>query len=38
MMMDPIMTKCSELMRRKKMPGKSELEKGVNPLEVDLVS
>lgn len=37
MMMDPIMSKCAELMGRGKMPGRAELERGVNPLEVDLV-
>ena len=37
MMMDPIMSKCAELMGRGKMPTKGELERGVNPLEVDLV-
>ena len=37
-MMDPIMSKCSELMLRGKMPTKAELERGVNPLEVDLVA
>ena len=36
MMMDPIMTKCAELMRRGKMPSKSELQKGVDPLGVGL--
>ena len=36
MQMDPIMTKCAELMRRGNMPSKSELKKGVNPLEVGL--
>lgn len=38
MMMDPIMSKCAELMGRGTMPGKSELQGGVNPLEVDLVA
>ena len=37
MMMDPIMSKCAELMGRGKMPGRAELERGLNPLEVDLV-
>jgi hypothetical protein len=37
MMMDPIMSKCAELMARGKMPSRAELERGVNPLEVDLV-
>ena len=36
MQMDPIMSKCAELMRRGNMPGKSELQKGVDPLEVGL--
>ena len=38
MMMDPVMTKCAELMRRGKMPSKSELQKGVDPLTVGLPS
>lgn len=38
MMMDPIMSKCSELMLRGRMPSKGDLERGVNPLEVDLVA
>ncbi len=37
MMMDPIMSKCSELMLRERMPGRKELEGGVDVLEVDLV-
>jgi thioredoxin reductase len=37
MMMDPIMAKCAELMGRGRMPGKGELERGVDVLEVDLV-
>ena len=36
MQMDPIMTKCAELMRRGKMASKSELKNGVNPLELSL--
>ncbi|MCJ1388535.1 hypothetical protein MMC18_001382 [Xylographa bjoerkii] len=36
MQMDPIMTKCAELMRRGKMPSKSEIQNGVNPLELSL--
>ena len=36
MMLDPVMTKCAELMRRGKMPSKSDLQKGVDPLEVGL--
>ncbi|KAL9620451.1 MAG: hypothetical protein Q9160_005036 [Pyrenula sp. 1 TL-2023] len=36
MMMDPIMAQSAELMRRGKMPSKSDLKSGVNPLEVDL--
>ncbi|MCJ1280974.1 hypothetical protein MMC26_000292 [Xylographa opegraphella] len=36
MQMDPIMTKCAELMRRGKMASKSELQNGVNPLELSL--
>lgn len=38
MMMDPIMSKCAELMLSEKMPTKSELERGVDPLQVDLVA
>ncbi len=38
MMMDPIMSKCAELMLRDKMPSKGELERGVDPLELDLVA
>lgn len=34
MMKDPIMTQASELMRRGVMPSKSELQKGVNILDV----
>ena len=36
MMKDPYMTQAAELMRRNKMPGKSELQKGVDILEVGL--
>lgn len=36
MMMDPVMTHSAELMRRGKMPGKSELKGGLNILEVGL--
>ncbi|MCJ1476446.1 hypothetical protein MMC13_005112 [Lambiella insularis] len=36
MQMDPIMTKCAELMRREKMPSKSELQNGADPLELSL--
>jgi NADPH-dependent 2,4-dienoyl-CoA reductase/sulfur reductase-like enzyme len=36
MQMDPIMTKCAELMRRGKMPSKSELQSGVDPLTLQL--
>jgi NADPH-dependent 2,4-dienoyl-CoA reductase/sulfur reductase-like enzyme len=36
MMMDPIMTQASELMRREKMPSKSELQKGIDILEVSV--
>ncbi|KAF2112169.1 hypothetical protein BDV96DRAFT_498344 [Lophiotrema nucula] len=38
MMKDPYMTQAAELMRRKKMPSKSELQKGVDILEVSLPS
>ncbi|PSN67083.1 hypothetical protein BS50DRAFT_573833 [Corynespora cassiicola Philippines] len=34
MMKDPYMTQAAELMRRKKMPGKAELQKGVDLLEI----
>jgi hypothetical protein len=37
MMMDPIMAKCAELMGRGRMPGKGDLERGIDVLEVDLV-
>lgn len=36
MQMDPIMTKCAELMRRGKMPTKKDLQNGVDPLELSL--
>lgn len=36
MQMDPIMTQASELMRRENMPSKSELEKGVDILEISV--
>ena len=36
MQMDPIMTKCAELMRRGKMPSKSELQRGSDPLKLEL--
>ncbi|KAA6415578.1 MAG: rubredoxin-NAD(+) reductase [Lasallia pustulata] len=36
MQMDPVMTKCAELMRRGGMPGKRELEGGVDVLELGL--
>ncbi|KAJ9200472.1 hypothetical protein DTO164E3_4047 [Paecilomyces variotii] len=38
MMMDPIMTKCAELMRRENMPTKKQIEAGVDPLTLDLPS
>jgi NADPH-dependent 2,4-dienoyl-CoA reductase/sulfur reductase-like enzyme len=38
MMKDPYMTQSAELMRRKKMPSKSELQKGVDILEIGLPS
>ena len=38
MMKDPYMTQCAELMRRNNMPKKSELKKGVDPLEVKVPS
>lgn len=38
MQMDPIMTQASELMRREKMPSKSELQKGVDILEISVPS
>lgn len=36
MQMDPVVSKCAELMRRGKMPSKSELKKGVDVLEIGL--
>lgn len=36
MQMDPINSKCAELMRRGKMPSKSEIQKGVDVLEIGL--
>lgn len=36
MQMDPVMTKCAELMRRGNMPSKSELRNGVDVLELGL--
>ena len=36
MMKDPYMTQSAELMRRKKMPKKSELQKGVDILEISI--
>jgi NADPH-dependent 2,4-dienoyl-CoA reductase/sulfur reductase-like enzyme len=36
MQLDPVMTQCSELMRRGKMPGKKELEAGVDVLKLTL--
>lgn len=38
MQKDPYMTQAAELMLRKKMPGKSELQKGVDILEIGLPS
>lgn len=38
MMKDPYMTQAAELMRRSKMPSKSEIQKGVDILEVSLPS
>lgn len=34
MQSDPIMTQCAELMRRKSMPSKKDIQNGVNPLDV----
>ncbi|KAI9368281.1 hypothetical protein BJX61DRAFT_524649 [Aspergillus egyptiacus] len=34
--MDPLMTKCAELMRRKKMPSKKEVQEGVDILSLDM--
>ncbi len=36
MQMDPVNSKCAELMRRGKMPSKSEIQKGVDVLEIGL--
>jgi hypothetical protein len=36
MMMDPVMSKCAELMRRGKMPSKKDIQGGVDVLTVDL--
>lgn len=36
MMKDPYMVQCAELMRRGKMPKKSEIEKGVDVMEISL--
>lgn len=36
MMMDPVMAKCAELMRRGEMPSKKDLQGGVDVLTVDL--
>lgn len=38
MMKDPYMTQSAELMRRGKMPKKSELQKGVDIMEVGVPS
>lgn len=38
MMKDPYMTQSAELMRRKKMPSKSEIQKGVDILEINIPS
>jgi len=38
MMKDPYMTQSAELMRRKKMPSKSEIQKGVDILEISIPS
>jgi hypothetical protein len=38
MMKDPYMTQSAELMRRGKMPGKSDISKGVDIMEVGLPS
>ena len=38
MQMDPVNSKCAELMRRGKMPSKSEIERGVDVLEIGLPS
>ena len=36
MQMDPVMSKSAELMRRKKMPSKAEIQEGIDILNVDL--
>ena len=36
MMMDPVMSKCAELMRRGSMPSKKDIQGGVDVLTVDL--
>ncbi|KAL1990401.1 hypothetical protein VTN49DRAFT_6240 [Thermomyces lanuginosus] len=36
MQMDPLMTKCAELMRRGRMPSKKEIEEGVDILKLDI--
>ena len=36
MMMDPVMTKCAELMRRGNMPSKKDIQDDVDVLTVDL--
>ena len=36
MAMDPIMSQCAELMRRGKMPGKTEIQAGLDVMQVDL--
>ncbi|CAG8973709.1 hypothetical protein HYALB_00006980 [Hymenoscyphus albidus] len=36
MQVDPVVMQCSELMRRGKMPSKSEIEKGVDVLEIEV--
>ncbi|KAF2820298.1 rubredoxin-NAD(+) reductase [Ophiobolus disseminans] len=38
MMKDPYMTQSAELMRRKKMPGKAELQKGVDIMDIGVPS
>ncbi|KAI9880806.1 MAG: hypothetical protein M1830_000242 [Pleopsidium flavum] len=38
MQMDPVNSKCAELMRRGRMPSKSDLKKGVDVLEIGLPS
>lgn len=34
--MDPVMSKCAELMRRRNMPLKADIEKGVDVLRVEV--